>query len=192
MAYRRDAYDDSSCNLDFESKIHPLFPTPAVRTQFGALGTLVHGSPSTGGIWLHKDCYGVELDFLNVSRFEPAATERVSDPVTEDEFCQRLEWMGGIFFASERAYIDQVLENLDRSSDTWFEAARWWYAWPGVVPEGGVWALQVRADGRWEIGISRIRNAFTMEERCRAIEMSGGKFYEKWEDTPRDESHDEL
>ncbi|KAK4555505.1 hypothetical protein LTR86_007257 [Recurvomyces mirabilis] len=193
IAYAQTVDDDCTCDHDDEPKIYPLFPTPAVRTQFGPLGTLVYGWPSTGGVWIHEDCYGVELDFLNVSRFEPAATEHVSDPVAEDELCQRLEWIGGRFYASERAYIDQVLEeHVERGSDTWFQAATWWYGWPGVVPEGGVWALQVRADKRWEVGISRIRNAFTMEERCRAIEISGGKFYEKWEDIARNESHDEL
>lgn len=31
-----------------------------------------------------------------------------------------------------------------------------------------------------ELGVSRIRDAITMEERCKAIEMLGRKLYENW------------
>ena len=54
--------------------------------------------------------------------------------------------------------------------------------WPGEVPSGGVWVLWTKRIEDAEKGVARIRNAFTMHERCKAIEMLGGKFYEKWED----------
>lgn len=146
-------------------------PLPAVRTIFGGTGTIVSGWPSTGGIWVHADCYGVELDFLGLSRFEPSDTERFSP--AEDGFCKRLEMIGAHFYESEYAYNIQTYQYND---------SRVWYGWPGDAPEGGVWVLRTNGTEGAELGVSRIRNALTMEEKCKAIEMLGGKFYERWSD----------
>lgn len=146
-------------------------PLPAVRTEFGDKGTIVYGWPSTGGIWVHEECYGVELNFLGLSRFEPSDTERFSP--AEDGFCKRLEMIGAQFYESEYAYNTQTFRH---------DASRMWYGWPGDAPEGGVWVLRTKGPEGAELGVSRIRNALTMEERCKAIEMLGGRFYERWED----------
>lgn len=147
----------------------------AVRSTFGSLLTIVHGWPRTGGVWEHPHCGAVELDFLNLSRYEPAATERFSQ--AEDDFCKRLEYIGARFHVDDHACIESgfIQHNVLKS----------WYAWPGEVPDGGVWALWATDNEGADIGVSRIRNARTMEERCKIIEMLGGSFYETWEDALR-------
>lgn len=146
-------------------------PLPATRTEFGGKGTIVYGWPSTGGVWVHEDCYGVELDFLGLSRFEPSDTARFSP--AEDDFCKRLEMIGAYFYESEYAYQVQTFRH---------NAPRVWYGWPGDAPQRGVWVLRTEGPQGAELGVSRIKNALTMEERCKAIEMLGGKFYERWDD----------
>lgn len=159
--------DDDTCDLHDPNEE----PLPAVRTEFGAAGTIVYGWPSTGGVWVHEDCYGVELNFLGLDRFEPSETQRYSPE--EDAFCNRLEKIGGRFFASELEYNRQSFR--DRK-------ARVWIGWPAGKPEGGLWVLKTELSEASEMGVSRIRNALTMAERCKAIEKLGGKYYESWED----------
>lgn len=53
-------------------------PLEAVRTKFSNGPTSVFAWPSYGGVFVHRSCYGVELDFLGLSRFEDAPTERDS------------------------------------------------------------------------------------------------------------------
>jgi len=150
-------------------------PLPAIRTIFGGKGTIVYGWPSTGGIWVHADCYAVELDFLGLSRFEPSDTERFSP--AEDDFCRRLEMIGADFYAREYDYNIQTYT---------YKESGVWYGWPENAPDGGVWVLRTKGIEDAELGVARIRNARTMEERCKAIEMLGGKFYERWNDAQRD------
>lgn len=116
-----------------------------------------------------------QLDFLGLPRFETTETERDSDPEKEDAFCQRLQWIGGRYYESDTAYNNYQPEQyaLQRSHA--------WFAWPGEVPEGGVWVLW-QGPGSPYNGLGRIKNAYTMEERCKVIEMLGGTFYENWDD----------
>ena len=150
-------------------------PLPAIRTDFGGRGTIVYGWPSTGGLWVHSDCYAVELDFLGLPRFHPSDTERFSP--AEDSFCKRLEMIGARFHESEYAYNHHGYRYRDSGV---------WYGWPGDAPDGGVWVLRTKGIEDAELGVARIRNARTMDERCKAIEMLGGKFYERWDDAKRD------
>ena len=48
------------------------------------------------------------------------------------------------------------------------------FGWPA---DGGVWVLKMPYMDSEMKGIGRIRNAFSMEERCRQIEKLGGVFY---------------
>lgn len=170
------AFQDE-CRLGYEE------PLKAVRTVFGGRGTIVYGWPSKGGLWVHDECYGVGLNFLGLSRFEPSETERYSKE--EDEFCQRLERIGGRFFESESAYYNHSLcTSYNSLPQVWYG----WPGWPDTVASEGVWTLRTQDFQGSEIGVSRIRNALNMEERCKAIEMLGGKFYQNWEDVPKLES----
>ncbi|WPB00095.1 uncharacterized protein RHO25_004714 [Cercospora beticola] len=146
-------------------------PLPAVRTEFTGGATIAYGWPSTGGVWIHENCYAVELDFLGVSRFEVSPTQRYSK--AEDEFRKYLERIGAHFYDSDSAYNRQSSRRSDREL---------WYGWTNGVPEGGVWALRTVGAEDAVLGVPRIRNALSMQERCRAIEMLGGTYFEKWED----------
>lgn len=151
-------------------------PLEAVRTKFSNGATSVFAWPSYGGVFVHSRCYGVELDFLGLSRFEDAPTERDSDPEKEDAFCKRLQWIGARYFESNEAYWHSIF-GMEQP-----EPAVPWLGWPGAVPEGGVWVLWSGYGNRRVQGAGRIQNAYTMEERCKAIEMLGGEFYQDWEE----------
>lgn len=172
-----DDADNISLDDPFED------PLPAVRTAFGSGGTLVFGWPSTGGVWVHTNCYGVELDFLGLDRFQVSETQRVSDPDAEDAFCQRLDKIGARFYATERDYNAWSLQRDRRPT--------LWVGWPGRVPEDGSFALWVSPCEGAEKGTARIRNAFDMAERVEAIKSLGGRFYQRWEDVKEDEPLDD-
>ena len=176
MRYGPATFEDKAAAGD-ECDLHDPNedPLPAIRTIFGGRGTIVYGWPSSGGVWVHADCYAVELDFLCLSRFKPSDTERFSP--AEDDFCQRLEMIGAHFYEREYDYNIQTYT---------YNHSRVWYAWPENAPTGGVWVLRTTGWEGAELGVARIRNALTMEERCKAIEMLGGKFYEQWDDAKRD------
>lgn len=159
--------DDNKCDLHDPNED----PLPAVRTEFGAAATIVYGWPSTGGVWVHEDCYGVELDFLGLDRFEPSATQRLS--LQEDKFCERLERIGGRFYASEFEY-NKGQGSRERHS-------RLWIGWPAGNPTEGLWVLKTQYLESATLGVSRIKNALTMEERCKAIEMLEGRYFESWD-----------
>lgn len=165
---------DSGDDVPYSDIIFDHQPPPAVRTKFGGESTLVYGWPSTGGVWIHDNCYGVELEFLNLSRVEPAATQRWSRE--EDEFCKRLERIGAQFFTSEHEYVKNELFSPTLRSQLWC-------GWPS---DGGVWFLRVESFEGVEMGVSRISNALTMGERCRTIELLGGKHYSNWEAVPKE------
>lgn len=144
---------------------------PAIRTEFGALATFFYGWPSTGGVWVHEECYGVELDFLGLDRFNSSATQRFSPE--QDEFCKRLQRIGGDFYESKFDY------NGRRPQD---RKSRLWIGWPAGKPEGGLWVPKTQFFDAAALGVSRIKNALTMSERCKAIEMLGGRYYKSWDE----------
>lgn len=150
-------------------------PLEATRTKFNDVGTFVYGWPTTGGVWIHDRCSGIELEFLNLSRFELTPTQRWSPE--EDEFCRRLERIGAHFLKDEKEFTSTL-------EIPWVSSL--WYGWPS---SGGVWALRLDDELKGaRLGVGRIKNALTMDERCRAIEMLGGEFYERWEDVPKNDA----
>ncbi|KAK0099343.1 hypothetical protein ONS95_006296 [Cadophora gregata] len=72
--------------------------------------------PSVGGVIVNRHLTGVELDFLNISRF--VDTPRSSDPSEEDSFCLQLSRTGGKWWQSyltyERAVITRDLSMSDK------------------------------------------------------------------------------
>lgn len=119
-AWRESIYGDHDPPLRDPDDV----PLAAVRSEFGARTTSVFGWPSTGGLWVHSECYAVELDFLGLPRFESAATARFSPE--EDAFCERLERIGATFFETELAYNRQQLS---------YPKYEIWYGWPRAMPE---------------------------------------------------------
>lgn len=144
-------------------------PGPITRARFSARGTIVRGWPSRGGILIHDNCYAVELDFLGLDRFN--VSDRSEDQTEEDAFCRRLQAIGGRWFESEAVY---------RRSDPRLFGEQGWNLWLGWPEEGGVWVLWLKDGEEAEKGVSRIRNAHTMAERCKAIEIVGGTYYDNY------------
>ncbi|KAL1961787.1 hypothetical protein VTN77DRAFT_1037 [Rasamsonia byssochlamydoides] len=151
-------YDESQCTL--------LDPEPHFRTKFGlGPGTTVYGWPSKGGLYVLESCNGVELDFLQLDRFNP--TPSSLDPAEEDAHCANMRKLGATWWQSEEAYVINALGDYSPQQVLII-------GWP---PGGGVWVLKTTYFDAIKKGVSRIKNAFNMEERCRAIEQLGGTFY---------------
>ena len=146
-------------------------PSPNLRTQFSSRTTLVRGFPSKGGIYLLQDAGPVELDFLSLDRFQE--TPRSDDPAEEDAFCQRLHEIGAQWFEDEtEADKAPPLKVRDGKRVGRMET------WLGLPNGGGVWVLEVEEFEAARRGVGgRIRNAKSMEERCRVIETLGGVFF---------------
>ncbi|KAI9170783.1 hypothetical protein HJFPF1_00256 [Paramyrothecium foliicola] len=137
------------------------------RTEFGAGSlTTVHGWPSSGGFYI-LSCDGVELEFLGLDRFNP--TPRSQDHAEEDEFCAKMRMLGAKWYESVDDYLLEGLRS-EHQRKPWVKA----FGWPAG---GGVWALKMSSTDAEQKGPARIRNSFSMEERCREIEKLGGVFY---------------
>jgi hypothetical protein len=152
----------------YEDCIEPLvevFKQSTYRTEFtGGSLTTVRGWPSTGGFYI-LSCDGVELEFLGLDRFEP--TPRSQDAAEEDVFCARMRRLGPRWYPDLE---EEALEDFDEYRTKYVKA----FGWPA---DGGVWALKMCEMDAYFKGMSRIRNAFSMDERCRQIEKLGGVFY---------------
>lgn len=132
--------------------------------------------PSVGGIIMAQRVHPVELVFLDLDRFSP--TLRSSNATEEDLFCKKLRMIGGKWWESYDDFEHATLYGLRQ---LWSDEKDVLYiGWP---KDGGVWLSRKK---NWEnfggkIGI--IYNALTMEERCLAIKLSGGTFFENPEDS---------
>lgn len=133
--------------------------------------------PSVGGIIVNTHVSSVELDFLKLSRFE--AVPRSENISEEDEFCRQLRRTGGKWWVSYGDFIEAVDAKMRPISAKERESLL--LGWP---KDGGVWVMK---ETNWynfsrEPGSWRLRNAHTMEERCKAMEMSGAVYFENPED----------
>ncbi|KAJ6014733.1 hypothetical protein N7540_009324 [Penicillium herquei] len=140
---------------------------------------LVFGYPSKGGVYILHTCFGVELDFLGLDRFNNTERPSKLDPnwqAKEDAHCDRMRRLGATWW---RTAADEFLEHglyPPESTDSYLQVG-----WPAA---GGVWVLQTTLDNAGHIGAARIHNAHDMEERCRWIEKLGGVFYTDPKDCP--------
>lgn len=145
-------------------------PTSNLRSTFGIQpGAFVRGWPSTGGIYVLESCDGVELQFLGLDRFN--ITLRSEDPTDEDMHCANMRKLGATWWTSEYAYNEKHLLNPE-GPDLVERVVI--VGWP---TSGGVWVLGVNYEEAIRRGVGKIKNAFSMEERCRLIKMLGGVFY---------------
>ncbi|KAK1449961.1 hypothetical protein CMEL01_07297 [Colletotrichum melonis] len=174
-----DGYDDddggncSRCSYCRGYK-DAITPEQKYRTSFGIRsGTAVRGWPSHGGIFFLDDCVGVDLEFLQLDRFEP--TLRSEDQAEEDAHCLRMRMLGAVWFDSE---YPRELEDYSKLGDYPITSRRSDHVIAGYPSTGGAWVLRVfEEDGR-SMGVGRIKNARNMEERCSVIQKLGGVFYE--------------
>ncbi|GFF32844.1 hypothetical protein IFM46972_03696 [Aspergillus udagawae] len=142
-------------------------------------GVKVLGYPSKGGIYVLRDCFGVELDFLGLDRFNDTERPSTLDPdwqAKEDAHCDRMRRLGATWWRSESdEFLERGLERPE-STDDYLQVG-----WPAA---GGVWVLHTTWGNASDIGAARIHNAHDMEERCRWIEKLGGVFYADPKDCP--------
>lgn len=119
----------------------------------------------------------LELDFLSLPRFDSVLRPEPdsNNTTTEDAFCRCLRLLGAKWYKNYWDYLG-AQEMLFRPT-TPEEDERLHLGWPENGQ--GVWVLRQK-DGNniWE-GMWRMRNAYTMDERCKALEMAGAKFYKK-------------
>ena len=147
----------------------------AGRTTFGATAVTVRGWPSSGGIVVHTSCNAVELDFLGLSRFSDTLSQRNTDAAAEDAFCDRLRKIGGRLFDTECASNEFFLRGTDLNQMEVF------IGWPeGGMLEDGVWVLMLDREEMIEKGASRIKNAVTMNDRCKMIVKMGGTYHKDY------------
>ncbi|KXH53422.1 hypothetical protein CNYM01_01167 [Colletotrichum nymphaeae SA-01] len=179
---------DDDAGDDHESfRMDPSIESSQFRTNFYPSYTMVYGWPSTGGFYM-LHCDGVDLEFLGLNRLVP--TPRSDDSADEDAHCINMRKLGAKFYKSDWDYhlkttthenpqdryqkaIRLGKDNLSAAEETYKVAEKFIevFGWPTT---GGVWALKLSTDKIHTFGI---RNAFTMDEKCRAIEMMGGVFY---------------
>jgi hypothetical protein len=151
---------------------HPPPSEPTSRVMFGALDqpSEVRCWPSTGGVYVLEGVSSVELDFLGLDRF--TAADRSYDHNQEDRFCKHLRMIGADWYEDYQAWVEVWVGGRETEQ----HRVRWALGWPA---DGGVWYLRLTyPDFITRKDLGRLRNAWTMEERCRAIEMSGGKLCE--------------
>ncbi|MCJ1455116.1 hypothetical protein MMC28_005470 [Mycoblastus sanguinarius] len=141
------------------------------RHEISGFGSsnIVRCWPSDGGILVATRVTGVELEYLGLDRFH--GQNRSSDQIEEDAFCRSLRRIGAKWWESEWDWLQATSKARKMTDD---EKAVVMLGW---LKEGGVWVLRIESEEHYVPEMGRIWNAFTMEERCRAIELSGGTFY---------------
>ncbi|KAK1976841.1 hypothetical protein LZ30DRAFT_602640 [Colletotrichum cereale] len=141
--------------------MEPSIDNARSRTKFYPSYTMVYGWPGTGGFYILQ-CDGVDLEFVRLDRIVP--TPRSENPAGKDIDCINMRKVGAIFYESNRDYHLKTTNLARKTSEEFIEV----FGWPTA---GGVWALKVATDKPHSFGI---RNAFTVDEKCRAMEMMGG------------------
>ncbi|RFU24991.1 hypothetical protein B7463_g11346, partial [Scytalidium lignicola] len=91
--------------------------------------------PSVGGIIVNRYVSSVELDFLNLSRFE--ASPRSNNTSEEDEFCRQLRKTGAKWWESYADYFQAIDSRTRPISAKEREALL--LGWP---EDGGVWIMK--------------------------------------------------
>ncbi|RHZ53921.1 uncharacterized protein CDV56_106255 [Aspergillus thermomutatus] len=88
--------------LDDESYEDCPPQTQSSQTSFGVgPGATVYGWPSKGGLYVFEACIAIELDFLQLDRFN--TTLRSQDPAEEDAHCANMHLL--------KSFAPTVLEN---------------------------------------------------------------------------------
>ena len=150
----------------------------SVRTKFGSINCHVRGYPSLGGI-VRGSFTAVELNWLGLSRSR--SSSRALDPCAKDEFCFQLLRLGALWWKSD-AYYDKRSVPVSGG-----------YSWPECCPPelhvgypstGGVWVLKVQSGEFEPDDFAKVIMAFTMNERCAALEEMGAVFYGDVNDCP--------
>ena len=119
----------------FEQQARPRQPGPPPRLSFGH-GSELNGYPSTGGFWILTNPHPVLLQHLSIDRFTAIPSERDSDKVAEDAFCDLLKKVGATWWRSFYAAEIETDAYPNRPKPD-----RVFLGWP---KNGGVWFLQLK------------------------------------------------
>ncbi|ETS03816.1 hypothetical protein M419DRAFT_57789, partial [Trichoderma reesei RUT C-30] len=142
-------------------------------------GGFVRGWPSKGGLYVLDRVFGVELEYLGLDRFNNTPRPSISDPDAsaeeEEMHCNKMRQLGAIWHKSEAHYRNYKIAPELYDMDIKYAG------WPAG---GGVWMLLTSETYARLKGTAIIHNALNMEERCKAIEKLGGRFYENPRDCP--------
>lgn len=140
------------------------------RTAFGRLGCLVYGYPSSGGV-LIKQASIVDLHFLSLDHLHPS--QRSSNVLEEDRFCDLMRRLGATWWASEQEWVDVKLGVRQKTER---EKRVLEFGWPtdGV----GVWVLRFASEREVPKDFGRVKLAVNMDERVQVMREYGAVFYE--------------
>jgi hypothetical protein len=151
----------------FEHEVRDAAPAP--RLSFHS-GSGLFGYPSTGGVWILENPHPVLLQHLSIDRFAAVDSQRESDPVAEDAFCDSLKkvgarWWRSFFAADFQEGRDPSIPKPD-------------YIYTGWPKNGGVWFLQLNQTEYYLSRVGMLAMALDMDEYCKVLETIGATFYE--------------
>jgi hypothetical protein len=130
--------------------------------------------PSVSEIIIAERLQAVELVFLGLDGFYP--TPRSTNSM-EDNFCKRPRMVGGKW---RKGYWDYRQATVSGARMVYPDERE--VLFPGWSKDGGLLVLRYDSWKQVVGDIGTIYNTLTMEERCEAIEISGGIFFEDPED----------
>jgi uncharacterized protein YifE (UPF0438 family) len=140
------------------------------RTEFGTLGCIVYGYPSTGGV-LIKEAGLLDMLFLSLSRFH--ASQRSLSADEEDRFCNLMRRSGATLWPSKEYWIEVELGAREATEE---EEKVLVFGWP--TDGAGVWVLRFGSARQMPRGFGRMSLAMNMEEKIQMMKEYGATFVE--------------
>lgn len=141
-----------------------------IRSIFHLTKCEVRAYPSLGGIVL-KSLTATELTWLGLSRSQPSL--RSPDPQTEDDFAFQLLRLGARWWKSVSFHEHRYSQVSGGGPYTVYPPV----VEVGYPSTGGVWVFALRSGERLPENWAKVVMAFTMDERCAALEEMGATFY---------------
>ncbi|KAL9624081.1 MAG: hypothetical protein Q9160_001603 [Pyrenula sp. 1 TL-2023] len=192
--------------LEDENSLDPFIPVDRLMLDGRQSGgyNLITCLPSSGGILTANKVHPVMLDHLGLDRMHDVP--RPSSQSEEDILCIRMRSIGAEYFDNQHDLEFAWYHRRRLAPKTWWlneyssgdlnedlyeafmksktkEEIR--LVMKGPVPivhcwpeTGGVWVRPTYEWGEDAVDQGLMRKARTMEELCRAVEKSGGEFYE--------------
>lgn len=147
-------------------------PGPAQRLSFFGRDAELYGFPSIGGVWI-LSAHPVLLKHLSIDRFTAIPSQKDSDPVAEDAFCESLKKIGATWWPTFYAADFQASLDPDHPPD---------YVFLGWPDNGGVWFIRLADAEFFRCKLGMLKMALDMKEYCKVLEMNGATFYENPQD----------
>ncbi len=160
---------------DLPAPVEPFEPLKRYSLDYGKVACW-----QDDGLWI-KELTPVEMSSLGVDRFQD--TERTLEQTDEDAFCTRLRIHGASFWELPPHWPERV--NWCEAIDDCVEPTKKVSLEVGFPASGGVWILDTSQgwDGLYPKSLG-LRNALTMDERCKVIKDLGGHFCDNIQGCP--------